>query len=637
MFVASFLSLRAREDMASCFPLRTLLAGIVSLGCALGSCLQLTPDSVPPPRDMEGGADAEAGPVDSLRDGDASQTNPADSADAIEVVDSLDVDVALAVDDAHDSDANLADSDAADPKDADAADADAADADAADADAADADAADADAADADAADADGADADAAAKKDDAGDGSIDADSEATPSPSEFYVDPGASEGSAAFRTITAALAAADLSSAATRTIHVAPGTYSLNSGESFPLVVRGVSLVGSGASTVVVGMGSIPGVGVPTFLRTDGTEVALSTNPVNGAFVVGDKSKQTTIAHLAVESSVQGAPSSEGIVCDRGSTAGSGRTPPNSLINDVLITGFEVGLRVTYSLAPVAVGCAALLTSSTLENGSYGIVADGWARTDGSPLQRVSVQIGDGIPSDGNVIHDFVVTTGALKFAGAGVATREAVTGVVISSNHFTNSDQAIWMAQRVGSAGDSSDIEQNDFGPLRNAGMLLMGPVAIDPLVGNTFHDITASGTLQNFPGTGLIVEGDPSPPFPTVRARSNTFFGNDCGIQIRSYMNHVIDTLPDFGTATESGMNVIRCNFGTVGAFPTGDVFVYLPASPAGVKLPFEGNIWDHAPPLIGPPPQGNDVIVLTGPPVDTARALSANQPTCPTGRSP
>src|SRR5262249_51237019 len=80
--------------------------------------------------------------------------------------------------------------------------------------------------------------------------------------SDFYVDANASAtptGSQGcpYKTISDALAVAGSSQSATRTIHLAAGTYSTN--EIFPIVVRnGISLVGAGAaSTTIQGEGAL--------------------------------------------------------------------------------------------------------------------------------------------------------------------------------------------------------------------------------------------------------------------------------------------------------------------------------------------------------------------------------------------
>jgi Protein of unknown function (DUF1565) len=616
--------------------LGTMAVGTASLVCALASCLNLTGDRAVFPPDAEAGAEAqapvdgttEAATVDSGRDEDTSVQGKA--------VDSPNVDNADALGDVVAEQTGPADV---------ASDLDVTDADVTEADVADADVADADVADADVADAHVADVSVPRDNSEDADASADREpEEGAGPPSDFYVDPNAPDDGAMFRTITAALVAANSSSATNRTIHVAAGTYSVGSGESFPIVVRGVSLMGSGASTLIVGIGAFNGVQAPSILGDNG--LPISPSPVTASLVLGDKAGTTRVAHLRVESPSAAAPGSEGMICERGSTAAAGVTIPNTWIDDVTVDGFELALRLTYSLAPDPQGCSAAVTSSTFTNGSFGIFADGWARPDGTVLQRVSAQIGDGTPTGGNVFRGFAIPAGPAQFLGAGMMTRDAVTGLIVRSNHFSKSDIGIYAAQTSGSPGDRFDVEQNDFSLLTNVGIILQGPVTVDPLAGNTIHDITTAGTPQCYPGIGLIVQASGPTGFPTVRARGNSMFGNDCGVQIRTYTSYALDTLPDFGTAMDPGGNTFRCNSwapaptcctrcvgGCTGCVGGGDVLVDTPGKTP--PLPFEGNVWDHAPPLVSP--QGDDVVLYSGPSVDFAKASAASTPACPAAHTP
>jgi hypothetical protein len=159
---------------------------------------------------------------------------------------------------------------------------------------------------------------------------------------------------------------------------------------------------------------------------------------------------------------------------------------------------------------------------------------------------------------------------------------------------------------------------------------------------------------------GVGLLLVADETPlltPFPVVRrARGNTFLGNDLGVVIRSTSTPlVVDAGPssDFGSATDPGNNTFRCNSAPpalLGYGPGADVYslAYAASSPSGT-IPFEGNVWDHAPPTVVkapfPAPQGTDVYILTndagvplGATFDVADAsFAADGPPCPAGRVP
>ena len=211
--------------------------------------------------------------------------------------------------------------------------------------------------------------------------------------SDFYVGISPPDGGTTYLTIHAALDAANASSAKTRTIHVGPGTYS--SGESFPIFLRdGVSLVGSGASTILSGVGPA-GISPPTGLPATSAMSNITSTDVVATIVVGDATKASTIAHLTLHGPQPAMVGAEAIVCDRGATAAPGPTVANTVIDDVTIDGFPIDLNVTSSF-PIPgrprSGCAAQMIASTLSNGWYAVVAAGWT----SPVQLVSVQLGDG-------------------------------------------------------------------------------------------------------------------------------------------------------------------------------------------------------------------------------------------------
>jgi hypothetical protein len=290
------------------------------------------------------------------------------------------------------------------------------------------------------------------------------------------------------------------------------------------------------------------------------------------------------------------------------------------------------------------------------------VVADGYELA-GKPVQTVSARIGDLMGGGNQFINLDVQNNGALRYAGSGIATCDAVTGLVVEKNHFfqENSglcDSAIWAVPGSGSSYElpGFDIEGNDFGPLTNLGVELSGPVVVDRLIDNSFHDISMVG--RNWAGVGLALGGElvETPlPFPVVRrARGNQFIGNDIGVAIRSNVTWATSLAQgglstDFGTAADPGNNTFRCNStppDQVVANLTGfDLFIqFSTPPPAGPPIPFEGNVWDHAPPTgIAAPdaPAGADIFLQTDggaplePMVDVADAAAASIPACPNGR--
>jgi hypothetical protein len=136
--------------------------------------------------------------------------------------------------------------------------------------------------------------------------------------------------------------------------------------------------------------------------------------------------------------------------------------------------------------------------------------------------------------------------------------------------------------------------------------------------------------------------------------RARRNTFVGNDIGVSIRSGAASIPPTpsnlISDFGTAADPGNNTFRCNSvpSALGAVQgSGDVFVLdESAMQSPVTIPFEGNVWDHAPPTttIAPdlsPAAGMDIAIVGDAgavltlSLDVADATATSVPPCPVNR--
>ncbi len=538
-------------------------------------------------------------------------------------------------------------------------------------------------------DGDGTDADADANADandaDAADATDAAEAtapaDACPAPgtaTDFYVDHAG--GNCAYTTIGAAVVAAESSTATTKTIHVAPGTYDAPS-EVFPLSLRdGISLAGAGSTeTFLVGAGPVPRGGPENAFGALSTIGEVSPSVTDLSYVtllVGDPSLPSTVSGLSIKPPSSFFAGTEAIVCDQGN-AGPSTAAPNTVIHDVLIDGFEIGVRVTWSNPSRLSGCNALLTASTIQNGSFGVVADGLPRTgagadagaDAAAPQLVSVQLGDGTPSGGNTLRNLHVAdpNSPMYFDGAGLATADAVSGVVVRGNHFfqdppgdagaspPRGDIGIWASQSSGPRDPRGfDIEDNDFGPLMNIGVLLTGPVVVSQLIGNSFHDISMSDPTLGFPALGLAILSQPTPLPAISRARDNSFIGNDVG----AFLTLNSDQAPgmvqvDFGTTSDPGGNGFRCNSAAAGSpgLPGGDVIVQVLQAPAAVPVPLAGNVWDHAPPTMGSgasqadAPSGLDLFVYPQAEIDASvpalfdvsGAISASTPACPSGRVP
>jgi hypothetical protein len=340
---------------------------------------------------------------------------------------------------------------------------------------------------------------------------------------------------------------------------------------------------------------------------------------------------------------------------------------PNTLVSDVAINAFEIGVRVTWTSSPLA-GCNLSLRSSLVSDGWYGVVADGKDATSG-PVQTVSARIGD-LMGGGNNFLNFDIYPGPssmpfLELNGAGVMACDAVTGVVVEGNQFfaqsgSLSDWGILAVHGGSFEQPGFDIEGNDFGPLIRGGISLRGPVVVDRLLDNKFHDNGMLG-WEPFPAAGLAIEGDAtdagSPVAVVRRARGNSFIDNDIGVTLSAQYilrRQDLGLVTDFGNAGDPGKNTFRCNsvpplFADTSLGGQGsDVLVTFPVTqPASVTVPFEGNVWDHAPPtaIVAPwttAEAGTDVDYVrdpdaspVGPTLDTANAQSTNMPSCSLGR--
>ena len=455
-------------------------------------------------------------------------------------------------------------------------------------------------------------------------------------PTDFYVDPNAP--APAFRTITSAAAAAAASTATARTIHVAAGNYTAGSGEKFPIELRGISLVGAGPAVT-----TITGAGTTTVGRPD---VAPDTD-VQLTLLIGDSSMSATIAHLSIVSAdASVAVGSEAIACDRGNVHDAGPTIANTTINDVTFDGFDIGLRVTAShVDDASTGCSASVRASTFKDGSFGVFADG-ATSNGKITQLVAVQVGDDSPGGGNTFRSLKVDDPHRKdvFAnGAAVATRAAVTGIEIKNNQIALGDIGVWLRNPLNEPAIGAVIVGNDMGPLSNTGVAIWSNVVVSRLESNKIHGVSNAGTNQAWTGVGIEIDDFYTGILPSVlHARNNVVFGNDVGIAFRNHENVPVTSanLSDFGTANDHGGNTIRCNgladpaskAGVDGA-PGADLLMSI-VNPAAVTFMFEGNVWDHAPPVASTSANvatGIDVLANNAV-VDVANASTTSSPPCP-----
>jgi hypothetical protein len=465
----------------------------------------------------------------------------------------------------------------------------------------------------------------------------DACSDACGPKADYYVDAAASpdedgDGSSAhpFRTITAAIAAYG-SSAQAKTASVAPGTYDEALGEHFPLVLRGLTLVGAGADkTFIVGSGAY--------------DHSAEGGSLNGQYsltiLIGHTSLPTRVANVSVTprpGSPVPAPNYHGIFCDRGSDP-SGLTTMDGV---TVGPGYHVSVFAVTSTVPAATGCNLRMVKSTLSGGWLGLYGIGC--TAGVGNAPVVLEIGDSDPTNRNV---FSWMQGDNTYD---VLVNPCVVRATFQHNLFTNS--------RVGLDVDQSHdpspevhhitIANNTFTNLSERGVGLIGTTSkafVDYLSNNTFTNITKSpgdSTISVALGLTSTISG------MLGKMRGNTFVSNDVGVNLVA-MNGALGAPPDFGTLDDPGGNSFRCNSSALS--PGADVWIgrWSPDTIWEGVVPFAGNAWDHVPPTLLSSdsfPDGTDIVIATGlaaQPDAGGTAVNASNPTlatavCPAGKTP
>src|SRR6266511_1270525 len=424
-----------------------------------------------------------------------------------------------------------------------------------------------------------------------------------------------------FRTITAALRAAGA-----KRIHVANGTYNSDLGEVFPLVVRGASLLGGDtAKTIIEGLGYFD----PAL--TGG----IAKGPVDTALVVGDARATTLLSDLTIRVPGRRTIDNVGLVCNRGTATPSrdAASLPNTIVTRVVVDGFENGFDGLSSPPPYA-GCNLKMTSSIVRSGVDGIYVPACDHPNQAPR---SLDIGDETAMLGNVFELFEPWPGGP--GGAGLDVGDCTTHVTVRHNTFRNSYAGISIVQYDPPA-NSFVVTDNKFQDLTGMGIGIFGASAlVQDLSGNSFTNILAA-QLRHFQGVALIIDaaGDTTAP-RIVKARSNTFVGNEVGIDFRGGPPfRLASPVSDFGTRDDPGRNVFRCNSSSVSTLPGADLRVFT-GGDGTVSLPFWGNTWDHAPPTSAiAESNGIDILMLsTQPPVVDANGASTSSDACPSGHAP
>ena len=394
---------------------------------------------------------------------------------------------------------------------------------------------------------------------------------------DFYVGAIPTAATCAFRTITEALQAAALSSAPERRIHVSRGRYTAETGERFPLDLRGgISLEGEGRELTIIA-GSSSARNYP------------QNRHLSAALLVGDPTRTTRIAHVTIESGkLAVARGDTGIICDAGNTAEpDSASRPNTAIDDVAMSRWATSVLVgTGSGRP---GCNMRIVRSRFEQGFIGIW--GGYLLDGGELPAM-LQVGDAAEEDGNTFSGIVAPPSPLWGDGGAVSLRANLGRARVRGNSFRGVGTGVHLW---GATSGPFEIVGNTFDHAFTG--VYLEASNIDRLEDNTFHALEA----------GVLI--DPRrqttrPAYPEIRrARGNSFVGTVVGVHAFSDdQTGTSISVFDFGNPSDPGRNVFHCNASRDGGMVGADVAIEnRPAN--GVTLFLSGNLWDRVPPTVGP----------------------------------
>jgi hypothetical protein len=445
----------------------------------------------------------------------------------------------------------------------------------------------------------------------------------------YYVEAGLDRGAAVpctFPTITLALEAAKKTMPVSRVIHVGAGTFDAAHGEVFPLVLRGLSLVGAGeATTKIVGTGA--------FDHTYRRGAFAGTYDV--AVVIGDAHLATRVSQLSIAAPTAGR-QGIGVYCDEGDAAAQPNVPsPNTSIDEVTIgPKFDLALLAATTTGDITAGCNVKVTGSHITDANLGVWVLGCGTN--ASAAPVAIELGGAAEGEGNV---FSGIQGPNNDARA-IMKWDCVTSMKIVRNTFQSTD---WGVELIGGGMNNVfDVIGNRFDGLTNTGLQLTKNAMIRELRGNVFTGI-ATPAAWEAPGVALRLKGDGmvADEAPWVaKARDNQFVGNDVAIELRGEpvgaKGGTLTTM-DFGRPDDHGHNLFQCNSTLSGRKARGgDVVVNVASS--GAVLGFAGNTWDHAPPTadsLAAGINGVDLLRATNAPAVDVSVSEATDGSCPAGR--
>jgi hypothetical protein len=422
--------------------------------------------------------------------------------------------------------------------------------------------------------------------------------------SDVYVggDPAAISGSGAvcpYATIAAAVAGVT-GAPSPVIIHVSPGTYDAAHGEIFPIVVRGaISIAGAGIGTTIVdGYGAIDH-------SLDGgafDNSASGWQTFGAAFQVGDVSATVSLSGMTITRPPEAGATNTffGVFCDRGNLRLDDAAPPapnTSLAGLAIGPGFFSGVTVSNSTASA---CNLSLTGSTITGDARGVWVIGCGLVAQKTVPGVAALIGDGTSGGGNILSTIYGSV-ATEDVGYGIDMFDCTKSLMVRGNTFVNGGMGMTGTNHQLPVA-ALTIDDNSFNGMETSAASFDGTVEIAELDGNTFEG-TAGFAVS--PEGGDTVAGERAAlvlhdGVQVHRARDNQFLGNNIGVYIDGALqSSQTSRALDFGTTSDPGNNVFRCNSRIEGDY---GFDLWVDRAGGADPVSFAGNQWDHAPPTLG-----------------------------------
>jgi hypothetical protein len=401
-------------------------------------------------------------------------------------------------------------------------------------------------------------------------------------------------------------------------VHVAEGRFDKDHGETFPLVLRGAFIEGSGVNATIIAGSGVYDARVPKGAIND---------QVSATIVIGDATLASGVSNLTLyDPFPPSQPAHHAVFCDRGTpTSSVNNVPANTTLDGLSIgPGFDVEIVATTSTIPASTGCNLLVKSTELKVTDVGLWAVGCENPAGTSTSRVpvAVRLGDGTQKGGNQFSGFPYEQ------GTGVKLSGCVISLNASYNTFTHAEGGVDIVQPT-RTGELNQLvfQHNTFTYLLAFGIKAAGGSAYLLPTDNEFTSINPLSQTLPRQAAGMWAEGiQGDSGFVHINASNNHFSGSQVGVLYQSsYPAGAGFVGPVF-----NGGNVFHCNAAEEYSDPYnvvgGDVILKVPAASS---YDFQNNEWDHAPPNkdTSLTVDGIDIVAVPGVTVTTTGATAVD----------